>query len=191
VHIGLFFGSFNPVHTGHMLIASHMAQCTDLEQVWFVISPHNPLKKKESLLNQYDRLHLLHLAIDGNSLFRICDIEFSLPSPNYTIDTLTVLKEKYPQHDFTLIMGSDNIESLPRWKNYEAILNHYKIYAYQRGQAIQGSLQHHPHITIFNFPLLDISASYVRDFIKQGHRVDYLVPDKVAQYIHEMNLYKK
>jgi nicotinate-nucleotide adenylyltransferase len=191
MQVGLFFGSFNPVHTGHMLIASHMVQCTNLEQVWFVVSPHNPLKKKETLLNQYDRLHLVRLAIEDNPLFRASEIEFTLPQPNYTIDTLTALKEKYPEHEFTLIMGSDNIEGLPKWKNYEAILKYYKIYAYQRGTPGNSPLYTHPNISIFDFPLLDISASYIRDFIQQGHTIDYLVPDKVAQYIHEMNLYKK
>jgi nicotinate-nucleotide adenylyltransferase len=189
--VGLFFGSFNPVHTGHLIIASHMAQCTDLQQVWFVVSPLNPLKKKDTLLNQYDRLHLVRLAIEDNPLLCASEIEFGLPRPNYTIDTLTVLREKHPEHDFTLIMGSDNIESLPKWKNYEAILKYYKIYAYKRGEIGDNDLYSHPSVKIFDFPLLDISASYIRNFIQQGHSIHYLVPDKVAKYIHDMNLYKR
>lgn len=174
-----------------MIIASHMAQCTDLKQVWFVVSPHNPLKKKEDLLPPYDRLYLVQLAIGDNPLFRACDIEFRLPQPSYTIDTLTVLKEKYPDYEFTLIMGADNIDSLPRWKNYEAILKYYKIYAYRRERTSRSDLCQHPNITVFDFPLLHLSASYVREFIRKGYNIDYLVPEKVARYIHEMNLYKK
>jgi nicotinate-nucleotide adenylyltransferase len=125
--VGLFFGSFNPVHTGHMIIANHMATRTTLEQVWLVVSPHNPLKPKKSLANDYDRLHLVELAIEGNPLLRSCNIEFSLPQPSYTVDTLAYMVDKYPDHEFALIMGGDNLASLHKWKNYEVILNNYDI----------------------------------------------------------------
>lgn len=187
--IGLFFGSFNPVHIGHLIIANHFVQCTDLKQIWFVISPHNPLKKKETLLNEYDRKHLVELAIDDSDYLKTSTIEFNLPQPSYTIDTLVYLKEKYPQHEFVLIMGSDNIEQLPKWKNYEVLLRDYFIYCYKRG-AENSDLQNHPHIKIFDFPQLEISSTYIRQCIKNNIAIDYMVPPKAAKYIQEMNLYR-
>lgn len=192
MHIGLFFGSFNPIHTGHLVIASQLAAYTDLQQVWFVVSPQNPFKQKESMLNEYDRLYMVELAIEGNESFRANNIEFSLPKPSYTIDTLTYLVEKFPGYRFSLIMGADNLHGLPKWKNYGQILKNHKVYVYKRPgyaepQALPG---YEDRISIVEFPQLDVSASYIRQSIKRGISTQYLVPEKVRQYILEMGLYK-
>lgn len=147
MNIGLFFGSFNPVHTGHMIIAQHLANQPEIDQVWLVVSPHNPLKSKSSLANDYDRLHLVNLAIEDNPKIRSCKVEFDLPQPSYTIDTLAYLKEKHPQHTFALIMGSDNLLSLPKWKHYELILQNHLIYIYNRPNADEENpLTTHPNV---------------------------------------------
>ncbi|MEP7266842.1 MAG: nicotinate (nicotinamide) nucleotide adenylyltransferase [Saprospiraceae bacterium] len=188
--IGLFFGSFNPVHTGHMIIANFMAYNTDLHQVWLVVSPQNPLKSVHTLASDYDRFHLVQLAIADNTKLRPSNIEFSLPKPSYTIDTLTYMKEKHPEHLFVLIMGGDNLANLHKWKNYEKILEHYEIYIYKRPKYDLGELQHHPHVKHFEAPLLDISASYIRDAIKKGTSVQYLVPEPVYEYLSGSSMYK-
>lgn len=180
--IGLYFGSFNPVHVGHLIIASHMAYQTELEQVWLVLSPRNPLKPAGSLLNEYDRLHLLRLAIEKEPRFRASDIEFSLPRPSYTIDTLTYLTEKYPEHEFSVIMGSDSLENLNRWKNYALLLERYPIYVYKRpGHPAREFPE--GRITVCEAPLLDISSSGIRKMIGQGISVRYMVPDNVYEYM--------
>lgn len=186
--IGLFFGSFNPIHIGHLIIANHFVACTDLQQVWFVVSPQNPLKKKETLLNEYDRLHLVELAIKDNQAFRSSNIEFSLPRPSYTIDTLTHLHEKFPQHEFVLIMGADNIDSLPKWKNPDVLLQHHEIYCYQRG--VGEAKFSHPNIKVFDFPQLEISSTYIRKCLKDNISVKYMLPDAVEEYVTKMNCYK-
>jgi len=186
---GLFFGSFNPVHVGHMIIANYMAQHTDLDQVWMVVSPHNPLKKQSSLAKDYDRLHLVNLAIGDNPLLQSSNIEFSLPKPSYTIDTLTYLKEKFPEREFVLIMGGDNLRTLHKWKNYEVLLKNHKIYIYQRPDYELGELKDHPSITIFEAPQMNISSSYIRREIKAGRSIEYLVPDEVYKSIEESGLY--
>ncbi|MEO1258506.1 MAG: nicotinate (nicotinamide) nucleotide adenylyltransferase [Bacteroidota bacterium] len=187
--IGLFFGSFNPVHVGHMIIANFMAAHTDLDQVWIVVSPQNPLKPKASLAKDYDRLHLVQLAIGDNPLLRDSNIEFNLPKPSYTIDTLTYLKEKYPDKEFVLIMGGDNLATLHKWKNYERILEGYHIYLYKRPRYELGELETHPHVHFFEAPLLDISATYIRRCIKEGKSVQYLVPDAVFEYLEGSTMY--
>ena len=189
--VGLFFGSFNPVHTGHMIIANFMAQNSDLDQVWMVVSPHNPLKSKKSLAKDRDRLHLVNLAIGDNLLLKSSDIEFSLPKPSYTIDTLTYLSEKHPDYTFVLIMGGDNLATLHKWKNYEQILSRYEIYIYKRPSYDHGDLEDHPSIKIFDSPLIDISASFIRNMIKEGHSSQYLVPDAVFQYLYDTRMYEK
>lgn len=187
---GLFFGSFNPVHTGHMVIANFMATQTDLEEVWMIVSPQNPLKNKKSLARDHDRLHLVRLAIGENIHLRASDVEFSLPQPSYTVDTLVYLREKYPDREFVLIMGGDNIGTLHKWKNYEILLRDYQIYVYQRPQYELGELGDHPSIQIWEAPLMQISASYIRRCLKKGLSVQYLVPDAVYEYLEGSGLYK-
>ena len=188
--VGLFFGSFNPVHVGHMIIANFMATQTDLEEVWMVVSPHNPLKPKKSLARDHDRLHLVRLAIGDNPNIKASDIEFSLPQPSYTVDTLSYLKEKYPNRKFALIMGGDNLATLHKWKNYELLLRDHEIFVYQRPSHDLGELQQHPSIKIMEAPLMQISASYIRKCLKAGRSVQYLVPDAVYQYLEEVAVYR-
>jgi nicotinate-nucleotide adenylyltransferase len=189
--IGLFFGSFNPVHVGHMIIANFMAQNTDLDEVWMVVSPQNPLKSKKYLAKDHDRLHLVNLAIGDNPFIRSSNIEFQLPKPSYTIDTLTYLKEKYPQKKFVLIMGGDNLGTFHKWKNYKMILENYQIYLYKRPSYDLGELADHPAIQHFSAPLLGISASYIRKQIKSGKSIQYLVPAEVFKYLDETALYER
>lgn len=187
---GLFFGSFNPVHTGHMVIANYMATQTDLDEVWLVVSPQNPLKEKKSLARDHDRLHLLRLAVGDNTHLRASDVEFSLPKPSYTIDTLTYLREKYAEREFVLIMGGDNLATLHKWKNYDILLRDYRIYVYQRPQYPLGELADHPSVTIWEAPLMQISASYIRRCLQAGHSVEYLVPEAVYRYFDKSSLYR-
>jgi nicotinate-nucleotide adenylyltransferase len=189
--IGLFFGSFNPVHIGHMIIANYMVTKTALHEVWMIVSPHNPLKDKQSLANDYDRLHLVNLAIGDNHKIKASNIEFSLPKPSYTIDTLTYLKEKNSDHEYILLMGGDNLAGLHKWKNYEKILEEFKIIVYKRPDYELGDLVLHKNVTVlYDVPQLHISASYIRECIKQNNSVEYLVPDKVFQYLNGSSLYK-
>ncbi len=189
--IGLFFGSFNPVHTGHMIIANHMVEYTDLDEVWMVVSPHNPLKNKASLANNNDRYFLVQLAIGDNHTLRASNIEFSLPIPSYTIDTLTYLKEKYPNKTFSLIMGGDNLATIDKWKNYHLLLEYYDIYVYNRPGFDLTEYANHPRVHILDqVPMLDISATFIRQALKQGKSIQYLVPEKVYDYLTEYNLYR-
>ncbi len=188
--IGLFFGSFNPIHVGHLIIANYMATQTDLDKVWLVVSPHNPLKPKKSLARDYDRLHLVRLGIGDNPLLEASNIEFSLPKPSYTVDTLAHLKEKYPEREFALIMGGDNLATLHLWKNYELLLANFDIYVYKRNAAEPGQWAAHPRVRICEAPLLDISATYVRECLRTGKSVRYLVPDAVFEYLEGSKLYR-
>ncbi|MCL4106500.1 UNVERIFIED_CONTAM: hypothetical protein GTU68_030458 [Idotea baltica] len=187
--IGLYFGSFNPVHVGHMIIANHIVQYTDMDQLWMVVSPHNPHKEKKTLAKDYDRLHLVTLAISDNPMIRASNIEFSLPKPSYTIDTLTYLKEKYSEHEFSLIMGGDNLGSFHKWKNYEIILENHDIYVYKRPSYELGELENHNRIHIVEAPMLDISSSFIRKSIKNGRSIQYLVPQSVFEYIESNKMY--
>lgn len=189
--IGLFFGSFNPVHIGHLIIANYMATQTDLERVWLVVSPHNPLKPKKTLANDYDRLHLVRLGIGDNPLIEASNVEFGLPKPSYTVDTLAYLREKYPAHTFALIMGGDNLATLHQWKNYPYLLENYDIYVYKRPAVDLGELANHPRIRLCDAPLLDLSATYIRECLRTGKSVRYLVPEAVYQYLETSNLYRK
>lgn len=189
--IGLFFGSFNPIHNGHLIIANYICESTELDKVWLVVSPQNPFKTKDTLLNEYDRLHLINLAIEGNHNLRASDIEFNLPRPSYTVDTLTYLKEKYPEHEFSLIMGSDNLESIHKWKNYEQLLNSHSIYVYRRRGSELTPAPAGAKIFLVDFPFIDISATFIRQSIKSGYSMRYLLPEKVWNYIDEMNLFRK
>ncbi|MBK1442152.1 nicotinate-nucleotide adenylyltransferase [Parapedobacter sp. ISTM3] len=189
--VGLFFGSFNPIHTGHLIIASYMAHYTDLDEVWLVVSPHNPLKKKDSLINMYDRLEMVNLALDQAEGIRSSTIEFSLPQPSYTIDTLAHLQEKYPTTTFVLIMGSDNLTTLRKWKNFEVILRDYHIFVYPRpNYPAPPEWENHPSITITDTPLMEFSSTFIRNAVKQGKSIRYFVPDNVLNFIESKNLYR-
>lgn len=186
---GLFFGSFNPVHVGHMIIANFMATQTDLKEVWMVVSPHNPLKKKSNLANDYDRLHLVNLAIGDNLLLKASDIEFHLPKPSYTIDTLIYMKEKFLERTFCLIMGSDNLQTLEKWKNFEILLRDYEIYVYNRPEYETSPFNNHSSVHLFDAPMMTISATYIRSCIKENKSIQYLVPDPVYNYLGNTNIY--
>jgi len=187
--IGLFFGSFNPIHVGHLIIANTMAHTTDLEQVWFVVSPQNPFKKNKSLLHEFDRLKMVELAISDNPKLKSTDVEFALPKPSYTIDTLTVLAEKYPQHEFKLIMGEDNLVQFENWKNYDKILEYYELYVYPRPNTAAHNFKNHPKVKFVEAPLLDISATFIRNSIQNRKPIRYMVSDVVEEYIRWKGFY--
>ena len=189
MHIGLYFGSFNPIHTGHLIIANHIIAHTEIDKVWFVVSPHNPLKEAHSLLNEYDRIHLVNLAIEGNPKFRASNVEFHLPKPSYTIDTLTYLSEKFPLERFSVIMGSDSFQNIHRWKNFEQLTARYSFIVYNRpGFEVKDT--HGADISILKAPLLDISATYIRDLVKEKKSIRYIVPDAVREYIEGNRYYQ-
>ncbi|MTI30263.1 nicotinate (nicotinamide) nucleotide adenylyltransferase [Xanthovirga aplysinae] len=191
MNIGLFFGSFNPIHLGHLMIAQAMLDNTEIEQVWFIVSPQNPFKKSKALLHEFDRLEMVELAIGDNFNFRASDLEFHMPRPSYTVDTLTYLSEKFPQHQFKLIIGEDNLKSFPKWKNAEKILELYELYVYPRPNAVASiELKNHPHVKMVDAPMVDISATFIRRAIQEGKSVNYLVPEKVAEHIYARKLYK-
>ncbi len=194
--IGLFFGSFNPIHVGHLIMASHMVQHTNLDKIWFVVTPQNPHKTKDSLLDDRQRLHLVRLAIEDNINFEASDIEFHLPQPNYTVNTLVHLREKYPDKQFALIMGEDNLCTLHKWKNYEEILKHHQIVVYPRMQEDntkepKEEVMNSGQIVECEAPVIKISASYVRDLISAGLSAEYVLPPAVLQYVEEMHFYEK
>jgi nicotinate-nucleotide adenylyltransferase len=187
--IGLFFGSFNPIHVGHLILANTMVQTADLEQVWFVISPQNPFKKTLSLLHEFDRYTMVERAIANNSKLKVSDVEFSMPRPSYTIDTLTVLANKYPEHQFSVIMGEDNLVQLKNWKNYEKILEYYQILVYPRPKTPPHDFMSHPKVVFIEAPLLEISATYIRKAIKEQKDISYLVTEPVEEYISLKKFY--
>ena len=190
--IGLFFGTFNPVHIGHLILSNHILQYSNVDEVWFVVTPHNPFKKKKSLLNNNHRYDMVwHLCEDYPGL-RPSNIEFDLPQPNYTTFTLARLEEKYPEYDFSLIMGEDNLKSLHKWKNYEIILERYDILVYPRFSEglVPALLEGHPRIIEVDAPRIEISSTFIRKAIKEGKDVRPLLPEKVWKYIDEMNFYK-
>ena len=179
--IGLYFGTFNPIHVGHLIIANHLAEHTDLEQVWMVVTPHNPLKKKSTLLDDYHRLQMVHLATEEYPKIKPSDIEFKLSQPNYTVNTLAHLQDKYPDHEFSLIMGEDNLKSLQKWKNYEYILANHDIYVYPRVSTDieKASLQDHPRVKMVDAPVVEISSTFIRENIKNHKNIQPLLPTKV------------
>lgn len=187
--VGLYFGSFNPIHTGHLIIAQHVLNETDLEQVWFVVSPQNPFKQQKHLLNEYDRLHLVNLAIEPSLNLKAVDIEFRLPKPSYTINTLAYLNEKYPQHHFSIIMGSDSLQNLHQWKNAEQIMQHYPIYVFQR-PGFDAEQKQVNRLTRLKAPLLEISATQIRELIQKNKSIRFLVPDVVCTEIMKSGYYK-
>lgn len=188
MNIGLFFGSFNPVHNGHLIIANYFINETMLDQVWLVVSPQNPLKKQSSLLNEYHRLALVTTAIEGEPKLKASNVEFQLPRPSYTIDTLTYLKERHPSHQFSIIMGSDSIQNIHNWKNHELLLRNHRIYVYNRPGNIYSGKEQSENIQVVSAPLLEISSTYIRSLIVQKKSIRYLVPDTVREEI-ENNLF--
>lgn len=189
--IGLFFGSFNPIHHGHMVLANYLLEYTELDKVWFVISPHNPLKQKSSLLDERHRLALVELAIGDHPHLKASNIEFNLPQPSYTIHTLAYLQEKFPGKEFVLLMGTDNLESFPKWKNYQEILANHRLFVYPRQGYSGGALNDHPQVVHVNAPEVEISSTMIRSGIKEGKDLRYFVPDAAWKYIREMHFYEK
>lgn len=201
--IGLYFGTFNPIHVGHLIIANYMVEYTELDQVWLVVSPQNPLKKKSTLLADYHRYAMVEIAVEDNEKLIASNIEFNLPKPSYTINTLTYIKEKYPKHEFSLIMGEDNLRTLDKWKNFEEIITNHKIYVYPRALTEQERAELMEAKTIENkfagsiniieceAPVMKISASFIREAIKNKKDTRYLLTEGVYKYVQEMNFYKK
>lgn len=191
--IGLYFGTFNPIHIGHLIIANHMAEHSDLDQIWLVVTPHNPHKQKNTLLDDYHRLHMVHLATEDFPKLKPSDIEFKLPQPNYTINTLVHLQEKHPNYEFSLIMGEDNFNSLHKWKNYEAILQHHHIYVYPRLNSgeIEKQFVNSSKIHRIDAPVVELSSTFIRENIKNDKNVIPMLPHKVWEYVEHNLFYKK
>lgn len=187
--IGLFFGSFNPIHVGHLIIANVMAENTDLDKVWFVVSPQNPFKSEKSLLHEFDRYDMVRAAVYNSYKLEVTDIEFHLPKPSYTIHTLVHLKEKHPDKEFKVILGEDNLPSFKKWLNWERILEDYGLYVYPRPGTQLSDLKMHPQVRMVEAPLLDISATFIRNSVKNRKSIHYLVPDAVEDMIHSRGFY--
>ena len=194
--VGLYFGSFNPVHNGHIAIAGYMLEFTGLGEIWFVVSPHNPLKKKETLLDNYQRLHMINLAIGNNDRMKASDIEFRLPVPSYTIDTIAYLEEKHPNHRFSLIMGEDNLYTLHKWKNAAELVRKCQIWVYPRHDAVKPAtllleqILSGADVHFVKAPLMDISGTFIRNGVKKGKNMSYFLPAPVWKYIEEMHFYE-
>ena len=188
---GLFFGSFNPIHIGHLAIANYMLAYMEMDELWFVVSPHNPFKKRQNMLSENDRLHLVNLAIEDNPAYRACDIEFRMPKPSYTVDTLALLCDMYPQRKFVLIMGSDNLEQFHKWKNSEAIINHYHRYIYPRPETPAKLMEQIPNATVADAPLMDVSSTFIRQAIADGKDMPFFLHEKVYRYIKEKRFFEK
>ena len=195
--VGLFFGTFNPIHVGHLIIANHMADFTDLDQIWLVVTPQNPLKDKQTLLADHHRLAMVREAIEDNPKLKASDFEFKLPKPSYTIDTLTYLKEEYPKYEFSLLMGEDNIRTFRKWKNHEEVLKNHNIFVYPRAitesedRVTKSELLLLPTVHLCETPVLNISASFIRKSIKEKKDVRYLLTEPVYKYCKEMHFYEK
>ena len=190
--VGLFFGTFNPIHVGHLTIANHMAEYSDLDQVWFVVTPHSPFKKKSSLLDNHHRYQMVDRAVEHYPKLKASDIEFNLTQPNYTINTLAYLEEKYPSYDFALIMGEDNLKGFHKWKNYELILENFRLYVYPRISegVIETQFDKHEKIVRIDAPIMELSSTFIRKAIKEGKNVRPMLPENVWVYLDEMNFYK-
>lgn len=188
--IGLFFGSFNPVHNGHLMLANYIVEYTDLDSIWFVVSPQNPFKDKKSLLDDHHRRDMLEMAVKDDSRFEVCDIEFYMPKPSYTIDTLVRLSERYPNTDFYLICGMDNIAGFKKWKNYQVILDNYHILVYPRKNYDGGELLNHKSVSVIDAPIIEISSTFIRKAVAENKDVRYYMPHKAYKYMIDMNFYK-
>jgi len=191
--IGLYFGTFNPIHIGHLIIANHIAEHSDLDQIWMVVTPHNPFKKKDTLLDDYHRLQMVHLATEDFPKIKPSDIEFKLTQPNYTVNTLAHLQEKFPKNEFSLIMGEDNLKSFHKWKNYEVILQNHDVYVYPRiSKEVENlELKNHPKVHFVDAPIVEISSTFIRESIKNNKTVKPLLSSKVWEYIDHNNFYRK
>ena len=190
MNIGLYFGSFNPIHIGHLIIANHVLNETSINKIWFIVSPQNPFKESKTLLNEFDRLHLVRLATQDDNRIKCSDIEFNLPQPSYTSNTLAFLSEKYPEHQFSIIMGSDSYQNLDKWKNYETIINNYPVYVYEReGHEIKRTFD--KEAVTLNAPIIQISASQIREHIRSAKSIRYLVPEIVREEIESRKFYKQ
>ncbi len=191
--IGLYFGTFNPIHIGHLAIANHLVEFSNLDEVWLVVTPHNPFKKKASLLTDNHRYQMVQIATEDYPKLKPSTIEFNLPQPNYTVNTLVHISEKYPQHQFNLIMGEDNLASFHKWKNYEVILEQHNIYVYPRvyqGEKPTTQFENHPKIHVIDAPIMEISSTFIRQSIVNKKNIEPLLPCKVWKYIDEMNFYR-
>ena len=191
--IGLYFGTFNPIHVGHLTIANHMVEFSDLDEVWMVVTPHNPHKKNKTLLDDIHRLAMVRIAIEDYPHIKASTVEFDLPQPNYTVNTLTHLEEQYPHQHFCLIMGEDNLRNFHKWKNYEVILNNYALYVYPRiGEgSVDEEFKMHPNVHSVKAPIMEISSTFIRNGIKEGKNIRPMLPEKVWNYLDEMHFYKK
>ncbi len=187
--IGLYFGSFNPIHNGHLILAEQILENSDLDLIWFVVSPQNPFKERSNLLDNRARYYLVQKAIENNDGFRACDIEFSLPLPSYTIDTLTYLQEKYPDKEFTIIIGEDNLKNFHKWKNYQAILDYYRIFVYPRPKSEESKLFELENVIKINAPMIEISSSLIRNNIRNNKSIRYLIPENVREEIEKNGYY--
>jgi nicotinate-nucleotide adenylyltransferase len=190
--IGLYFGSFNPINIGHLVIGNYLVEHSNLDQIWFVVTPHNPFKKKDSLLDNHHRLEMVYLATKNYDKLKPCNIEFNLPQPNYTVNTLAYLQEKYPQHEFCLLMGEDNLKSFHKWKNYHVILENHDIYVYPRISEgpIETQFDNHEKIHRVDAPIMELSSTYIRSAIKKGINIQPMLPQGVWKYLDDMNFYK-
>ncbi len=189
--IGLYFGTFNPVHIGHLAIANYMVEYRDIDQLWFVVSPQNPLKKKNNLLDDYQRLEMVHRAVENDDRMRVSNVEFKMPKPSYTSDTLAYLKDQYPNYRFRILMGSDNLQNFHKWKNYETILENYGIMVYPRPNFDASQIKQHKNITITDAPLMEISSTFIRQALKNDKDVRHFLPLKTWEYLDEMGFYRK
>lgn len=187
--VGLFFGSFNPIHTGHLILANIIVETTDIDKVWFIVSPQNPFKKSNTLLHEFDRLDMVRQAVYNNYNLEVNDVEFHMPKPSYTVDTLAYLSDKHPDKEFKLIIGEDNLSHFHKWKNYEQLLD-YGLYVYPRPHSVETPLHKHKSVQLIESPMIDISATFIRKCIQNGHSIKYLVPDEVAEIIEARGFYK-
>jgi len=187
--IGLFFGSFNPIHIGHLAIANYIVEYSETDQLWFVVTPHNPHKKKANLLNDFDRLEMVTMAIKDDDRLQVCDIEFNMPKPSYTVNTLAYLSDRNPNYIFSIIIGADNFKNFHKWKNYETIKNNFGIIVYPRPGYTSNEYKTFPDLTIVEAPRMDISSSFIRDSIKKGKDIRHFLPPVVWEYIDKMGFY--
>ena len=188
--VGLYFGTYNPIHIGHLAIAGYMVEYADIDELWFVVTPQNPFKERSSLLDDYARLELVHRAVKPHPKMRVSDVEFGLKKPSFTIHTLNVLEEKHPDYEFNLIMGADNLLHFHKWRGYEMILERYKLLVYPRLEQVEVDLMEHPNINLIDAPIMQIASTFIRKAIKEGKDVSYFLPPNVAEYVDEMNYYK-